>query len=628
MQRHLLTLALVAIALTASAQPRRELFSVTLSGGLAPTTHSADLEQNPQILDCGPLASATNVLLYGDVLILSPLSSWISIGGSVGFHPRSATFTRTNDYPTRTINGVEQTLTTSMEVAADVSFLEINPLVAVPIVTGGEGFVITASVGPRFALPITSRFVQSESVVSPSGGFLVVNGQRTTERVIADEPLTSRASLLFGATAGLQAVLPMSSRVSFVPSLAFDWFGTNVTTDAPWSMLGLRGGFGFRYTIMSPAAPPPPPPPPPPVAPPPPVRMQPPVLAIGGIEFDGEVRTGSTLVATPPILNAVFFDSAQAVIPASYAVERTGRTVSSDAVEAHALVLVRIADVLAANPQGRVQLVGATSGATTEAEGLALAQRRANAVRDALVQLGVASNRITTAANVMPRVPSNQDFVEGRAENRRVDVNVTDAPLQEWVSTTQYAEMVGEARVRIVSTTTGPATVSVDDVSATVQAGGGLAQIPVRRRLQPQQSVVTLGTRVASDGLERVKDTTITVARLPRKEVELRTDEFDAVLRFDYNSSALQPDVKALLAQLAQRLPQGRTIVINGSADVLGTDQRNKELTEQRARTTQQFLSELIGERNPIVVESTTRRFSDATPQGRFLNRSIRITTR
>jgi len=629
MQSLLLFLALAATAHVAWAQSPREIFSATLSGGLAVTSHTSNLEQSPQILDCGPLAAATDVLLYGDMLVLAPVASWLSIGGSVGFFPRGVTFSRTNEYPTRSDAGIEETLTTRMNVVADVSFLEINPLVAIPVFRNDDGVAFTLSVGPRIALPVTSRYVQTESVVSPDGGFLVVGGQRTTQRVIADEPLTSRAPMLFGATAGFSAVLPISSRISFVPSLATDWFGTNVLTDASWSMFSLRGGFGIRYTIFAPAnASPPPPPPPAPIPPPPPVRMQPPVLAIGGIEFDGEIRTGSSLVATPPILNAVFFDSAQAGIPASYAVERTGRAVPADAAEAHGAVLVRIADVLEANPQGRVQLVGATSGPATEAEGLALAQRRANAVRDALLRLGVAQERITTTAGVLPRVPSNQDFAEGRAENRRVDLNVTDAPLQEWVSSTQYIELHGEAAVKVTATTAGPSTVVVDGSSATIAQGGGTARIPVVRKLSAQQSVATLGVRVESQGLEQAKDTTIAVARLPRKEVVLRTDEFDAVLRFDYNSSTLSADVKSLLAQLAQRLPAGRTIVINGSADVLGTDQRNKELTEQRARVTQQFLQELVAGRSPIVVETTTRRFSDATPQGRFLNRSIRITTR
>jgi outer membrane protein OmpA-like peptidoglycan-associated protein len=225
-------------------------------------------------------------------------------------------------------------------------------------------------------------------------------------------------------------------------------------------------------------------------------------------------------------------------------------------------------------------------------------------------------------------VPSNQDFAEGRAENRRVDINVTDAPLQEWVSSTQYAELHGEVLVKVNSTTNGDVSVFVDTERTSIERGGTAARVPILRRLAQQQSVASFAIRVQSEGLEHSRDTTISVARLPRKEVELRTDEFDAVLRFDYNSSSLSSDVKALLAQLAQRLPAGRTIVVNGSTDILGTDQRNKELTEQRARVTQQFLQELVGGRNPIVVETTTRRFSDATPQGRFLNRSIRITTR
>ena len=84
--------------------------------------------------------------------------------------------------------------------------------------------------------------------------------------------------------------------------------------------------------------------------------------------------------------------------------------------------------------------------------------------------------------------------------------------------------------------------------------------------------------------------------------------------------------MKGLLRQLAERLPEGSTIRIQGSADVLGSQARNKELSEQRAENTRQFIRSIVGDKLKLDASETTESFSDDTPQGRFLNRSIRIT--
>ena len=127
-------------------------------------------------------------------------------------------------------------------------------------------------------------------------------------------------------------------------------------------------------------------------------------------------------------------------------------------------------------------------------------------------------------------------------------------------------------------------------------------------------------------GAASQRDTTIQINTLPRTEVELRTDGFSAILRFEYNSSVLTDDVKGLLRQLAERLPEGSTIRIQGSADVLGSQARNQELSEQRAENTRNYIRSIVGSRLKLEASGTSEPFSDDTPQGRFLNRSIRVT--
>jgi outer membrane protein OmpA-like peptidoglycan-associated protein len=97
------------------------------------------------------------------------------------------------------------------------------------------------------------------------------------------------------------------------------------------------------------------------------------------------------------------------------------------------------------------------------------------------------------------------------------------------------------------------------------------------------------------------------------------------VLRFDYNSSELTDDVKILLQQLADQLPEGSTITIDGSADVLGSQERNRVLSDARASTTQAYLRSITKKSFTFSSSSQSKSFSNATPQGRFLNRNIKI---
>ena len=109
----------------------------------------------------------------------------------------------------------------------------------------------------------------------------------------------------------------------------------------------------------------------------------------------------------------------------------------------HKYVLPRIMRIIKKNPGSSIVLEGATSGNEYESEGLTLAGDRAEAVRQALLKLGLDDNIISVKERIFPRIVSNQDFEEGVIENQRVDIVVKNAPLQEYVNLQRYAELKG-----------------------------------------------------------------------------------------------------------------------------------------------------------------------------------------
>jgi len=630
--RGFLSSVCVLLALT-TASAQRESFAMRVQGGIALTTYSASFSSSLDVIDCGQFEFGNGAgPSFNAILELRAADTW-GFGIGLGFSGRSGQFKRTNVYPVRdTATNTDLELTTTVELQPSLSFLEIQPDVRIALLGSYESRSLGLVIGPRIALPLSSRFEQIESISDQGNATFLVNGQSSLQRPIASGVFSTRASAMFGASASLEYFITVSNTIAIVPQLSFDYFFNSMLTDADWKLLGIRAEVGIRFGFKSKAEEPPTPKKPDPIPPPPPIAIdtRPPTIALDQPTLvSAEVVTGDELLATAPIINAVFFDSTASTIPTTYRRSNDGSIPSSDPIQAHSWVLVRIADILKRNPQGRVVLEGATSGAD-EAQGTALSERRAQSVKQVLVDLGVEASRIQTRALLAPRISSNQEFPAGREENRRVDLVVTNAPLQEWVTVQQFSEVRGTMNVKAAGINVVGSTmrVHVGNTDTTVAIKSSNVNVPFRAALPADATSarVRVTAEAGSAFAERFAD--VDASKLPRRRIDLKTTDFEAILRFDYNSSELNEDVRSLLRQLTERLPSGSALTVFGSTDILGTDTRNKELSEQRARVTEAFIRSLVGNTFTIETSTTGSRFADLTPQGRFLNRSIRITAR
>jgi len=79
---------------------------------------------------------------------------------------------------------------------------------------------------------------------------------------------------------------------------------------------------------------------------------------------------------------------------------------------------------------------------------------------------------------------------------------------------------------------------------------------------------------------------------------------------------------------MSELLPQGTTVIIYGSADALGTEERNKQLEFERAKVTKDFIQSISNDKFIFITDVNKSKFPEDTEEGRFLNRSMKIRLR
>lgn len=300
-----------------------------------------------------------------------------------------------------------------------------------------------------------------------------------------------------------------------------------------------------------------------------------------------------------------------------------------DVIEIQSYNILRIVSILNKNPNSSIIIEGYTSGPKFEPEGLSLAKKRAESVKKAFINWGIPESRIAISASLRPPIPSNQDFSEGIDENQRADIILKNAPLQEYVAFQRFTQFIGDVFIKVDYENIDLnkpiyVTNNFSDIILDIKNKGEFI-IPLKKRLEPNENINFLSFTIKYDTLKMMKNKLIDYQKYPKKEIELILNNFEAILRFDYDKSNLPDENKNLLRQLCNILPDGCTIQLIGSTDALGTENRNVKLADERAKNAELFIKSIANNKFKIELMKKINKFPESTPFGRFLNRSIRI---
>lgn len=626
----------------------REKFALHPKFGVSFNNYTAAFTSIGDMVQCKEYTkgsgSGITFMFTGEI----PLSRKTFLSLGIGYMDRSGSLLVSDTFPQRSNDGksivfsrVENTLKTN------ISFLEIQPdfrFIILPKLYNGplRGFA-----GLRFYIPLGGTFEQDDKLVYPD--YAVFNSNNRRDNHLASGNIKDMSGFGAGLSLGLENMLYLSKRLHLTQQFTFDYNFTDFVKEATWGMYAFRLDVGIRYSFRSPAPLPPAPVFPPDASLPEPPQPKEDVVKIDTIKIDTTpkpelsvkfekmdliLHTGNELLASLPLVNAVFFDKGSAQIPDYYLTDSAYIPTfwESEPLGIHKYVLLRIADIVKNNDQADIVLEGATSGTKKESGGTSLAGRRAQAVRKVLLALGIPKEKIKTKAHSFPKFKSNQAFNLGVVENQRVDIIVKNAPLQEYVALQKFAELNGSIDIKadfknIPDTGIVKLHNSFPETSRPIKNPETI-NIPVKNRIKPEDKTISFSTEIAYINYLAEDTKLLKKDSLPQKVIDLDLSKFEALIRFDYNSSELSTDNKGLLTQMAKFLPEGTIITIYGSADALGSDERNAELAKGRADNTEKFIRGVAGNKFTIETATDARKFNEESPEGRFLNRSIKVRVR
>jgi outer membrane protein OmpA-like peptidoglycan-associated protein len=373
---------------------------------------------------------------------------------------------------------------------------------------------------------------------------------------------------------------------------------------------------------------------------------------------------------TFPLRNYVFFNEGSSEIPARYValtkeqaanfkeeqlqegqpISVTGR--SQRQLTLYYNVVNILGDRLRRNAGASVTLAGASEKGPVESKAFA------EAIKGYLTSVfGIDGSRIATEGRDKPRVPSEQpggtrELTLLRAEDRRVDIESQSPELlmqvggpydalkpaqiivmQEDPLDSHVMFHVAGAREVLASWS-----LEVSDEGGTVQRFGPYTRdnesIPGSRilgtRAKGEYKVVMVGQTKTGHPVRKQGALLLTRRVEPKVEESLRFS-----ILFEFNTSKTVATYSTFLTEMvASLIPDGGTVIIHGHTDIIGDDEYNMTLSNQRAAEARGILEAAISKagKRDVTVEAygfgediSSAPFDNILPEERCYNRTVII---
>ncbi len=367
-----------------------------------------------------------------------------------------------------------------------------------------------------------------------------------------------------------------------------------------------------------------------------------------------------TTIDSSPLLNYVFFETAQSDIPSRYATlsgqaatESFSESQLKGTMEKYTQVLNIIGRRLRDNPEAGIKLVGCNANRGDEYNRKDISRSRAESVKAYLKYIwGIESSRMQVEARNRPAVASASSVDAGRAENQRVEIysdsaNILDtikSTYVEKISTTESVEILPQIQsgydlARWTVALVGDGTLidsskGQGDLMAAYQFNLkelGLAKIGtyenIGANIEVEDKKGQIYKTFANAAVRFIKRE----ERMAKKEGYKVMEKY-ALILFDFDRADIKDRNRAVLDRIVGRIKEmpSAKVSIVGHTDTIGKEAYNIDLSKRRAKAAYDMIFassgidnanisyEGAGPHNPL--------FDNQLPEGRALNRTVTVT--
>lgn len=346
-----------------------------------------------------------------------------------------------------------------------------------------------------------------------------------------------------------------------------------------------------------------------------------------------------------PLLPYIFFEKNESILSDRYTKRNRSKITIAEIARNGIMPLYHdILNIIALRmqqyPQSRLQI----QGCSLQDEDANIARQRAETIKAYLNERwNINPARIEISGRGLPQRASNMQTPYGIAENRRAELSSNDPRLLAPVFVYDTLHVISPPIIRF----------SIDSSkwkSLPDQKGwqiklsadeNQVKNIQCRAGIIPEWDMAMNGAQLAGaqyihavlSPAGGIADTQISMASIPIEHTTISKKRKDKVqdkeierfqlMLFDFDKADINEQQQRILDSVQADTDDGTKITIIGSTDIYGDEQRNKQLSLDRARVVAGFLKQ----KNNVEIrgEGMKELYDNALPEGRFYCRTVRI---
>ncbi|MFN3196739.1 MAG: OmpA family protein [Chlorobiota bacterium] len=602
-----------------------EPYYIGIEGGYGLVNYDAGFNQFEGIDKCGIYEDGSGNSFFGRIWCEYNVIDAISIGTHFQYTVKNGILDKPDTAFARDLNtgniGIIETNNeldvnfNSISVGLDFNFLLQRDLFNGPLYL---------NLSPSLIVNQTGSFIQKEYIQSPDGAAFEGPNGYFFERTNAEGDFTTLSNMIPVISASLYNStkiadnLYLTQRIGVTNDMSSLLDDANISSLTLFASLGIKLSFEKKKEVIIV-------PPKKPIQPEPIIPVPEPIISLN-MEVDYEntyIIEQEELFAEPPMVMALFFDKNSSEIRSQYLADQLN---TSDPIQMHNGILGNIRDIMLSNPDAMLTLKSSTSG-SDEKNDISLARRRAQAVKNHLLKLGIDSSSINSTSQILPKVPTNSEYEDGLEENRRVEFQLSNIRLERVGTRTTRKELY--TRIEVITDTENlqekaKLSTSFDDEKYSVY-DTTLSFNYNQNLIDNNFDKTNFTSSLVSNELSEKDSEVINLSEIETRKLETKFNNFELYLLFNFSSSVLSDENKKAISDLIDLLPEGKTIEIIGNTDKIGMEKANIEIAQNRANNTREYIESITTKQYEFDIKTNTSKFDETTPQGRFLNRSIRI---